>query len=272
MTTTISEQEVLSTTRAGWYRALAAAVRDPRSGAVNVLEEEETWALLEASAEFLRQVPGVMDVELASGELPPSELDPAHLREHWNVGFDQRASFFDQVFGLVTSKDCPPYETDYCPQTFSVHRSQEIADIAGFYKAFGLEPSRERRERADHIALELEFMAWLIAKEQHAASTHGPDSEQALVCREAQGRFLTDHLAWWAPAFACALRCRSDGLEGQDAIADLPTTYLGAFARLLVSFIPIERALCNVPPPQDLVAPAPTDEAPAACGGCGEDD
>jgi len=270
MNETTTTKTLIGRARAGWYRALAAAVRDPRSDALNVLDAQETWPLLEAGAILLREEPAVASVELAPGELSPEEFDPARLQSFWSIGKQRRAEFYDEVFGLVTSKECPPYETDYCPQTFSVHRSQQIADVAGFYRAFGLEPSRERRERADHIALELEFMAWLVEKQRLALQVHGPGSQQEEVCRDAQQRFLADHLAWWAPAFAFALRKRSDGLQQAAEIAAAPTSYLGAFARLLVSYIAIERALCEVPAPRELVAPTPTEEAPAACGDCSE--
>jgi len=178
-----------------------------------------------------------------------------------------RAQHYGSIFGLVVSPDCPPCETWYCRQTFSVYRAQHLADIAGFYRAFGVEPELER---PDFIGTELEFMAWLIRKELHARETYGPTSDQAEVCRDAQRTFLEDHLAWWAPAFALALRKAADGVRDERSLDDPPTSALGAFGKLLAAFVAIERALLGVDAPTELVRPEATEEEQPGCaGGCG---
>ncbi len=49
-----------------------------------------------------------------------------------------------------------------------VQRSKALADIMGFYRAFGLEPDADR---PDLLSSELEFMHYLILKESHAQET-----------------------------------------------------------------------------------------------------
>jgi TorA maturation chaperone TorD len=252
--------------RAGWYRALAAAVRDPHRGRADPLADAGAWAALDAAAALLREQPGVQSLELAPGEVAPDALDPAALREAWRA--PDRIAHYDSVFGLVVSKECPPYETWYCPQTFSIYRSQHLADISGFYRAFGVEPSTDRPERADFVGIELEFMAWLIQKELHARSTRGPDSEEVATCRDAQRSFLKDHLAWWAPAFALALRKVADGISDERELETPTRSALGAFGKLLAAFIAIERALLGVAAPTQLVQPAGTDEDSPGCAEC----
>jgi TorA maturation chaperone TorD len=170
----------------------------------------------------------------------------------------------DRVFGLVISKECPPLETEYCPQTFSIYRSQRLADIAGFYHAFGVEPGRDVPERADHIACELEFLAWLVAKERHAMGQDGAQwKERARTSRDAQRTFFEEHLAWWVPAFARALGLRAGALTD-------PAPLQSALAAVLASWVPLERALLGVAPPTELVGPrSEVVGAEDACSGCG---
>ncbi len=65
-----------------------------------------------------------------------------------------------RIFGHTISKECPPYETEYGGMHI-YQRTQELGDIAGFYKAFGVEVSDTIRERMDHISTQLEFMYFL---------------------------------------------------------------------------------------------------------------
>jgi putative dimethyl sulfoxide reductase chaperone len=103
------------------------------------------------------------------------------------------------TFGIAGSL-C--YETEYgLPHEY--RQSQEMADIAGFYRAFGFNLGGQVRERPDHIAVELEFMQLLTLKEAHALETGSP--EQVEICQDAQAKFLGDHLARWVELFAQAV-------------------------------------------------------------------
>lgn len=72
-----------------------------------------------------------------------------------------------------------------------------LADIAGFYRAFGFEVSGER---PDHIVPELEFEALLHAKEAYARASN--DKEGADVCADARRKFTAEHLGAWLPQLA----------------------------------------------------------------------
>ncbi len=96
-----------------------------------------------------------------------------------------------EYFRLFELGETPPYETAYTCR-MNPHRAQfERADIAGFYKAFGVKPSKEL---PDHIAAELEFLSLLHLKEANAIKEGR--KEEAEICREARKKFLKQHLTW----------------------------------------------------------------------------
>ncbi|MBM3180225.1 MAG: hypothetical protein FJZ86_07705 [Chloroflexi bacterium] len=102
----------------------------------------------------------------------------------------------EHIFLFHRQALCSPYESTYSPAGME----QSLADIAGFYRAFGVQMSPDAHERVDHIGSELEFMAVLCAKEAHAL--RNGLTEQAQICRDARSAFLSDHLGLWALAFA----------------------------------------------------------------------
>ena len=90
---------------------------------------------------------------------------------------------------LFSKGEAPPYECSYVPSSRVTH---ELADISGFFLAFGVQPKGERQ---DNLSSELEFMSFLCLKESIAQSNQM--LEEAKICRDAQTKFLTDHLGRW---------------------------------------------------------------------------
>lgn len=271
----------LDEARMAVYRVLSLAASDPLSERWSRLLEPELREAAEAAAEFIAGHDACRPDELAGGESPPSGFDLAGLFEFASVERQAACEEHQRVFGLVQSKECPPSESDYCPQTFSVYRSQRMADVAGFYRAFGLQPSRDMPEAVDHVALELEFMAWLLAKRRHALKTQGAaDDERAAVCAEAERAFFEEHLAWWLPAFAKALRIKADGgavvasdsKSSEGVQAQPPASLYAALGACLAAFVPAERGVLGVPPPSELASPTPTEEPSGGCDDCGGDE
>jgi hypothetical protein len=78
-----------------------------------------------------------------------------------------------------------------------------LADVCGFYRAFGFEPSPDVGEKPDHLRCELEFLAALFIMEARAVE-HGNDAH-ADVTRNAVTRFATDHIADWIASFCTRL-------------------------------------------------------------------
>ncbi len=240
-------------------RFLAVVASDPTSARfIGILRADPQLAL--AGARYIAEDPGSRPAELAPGEDPPERLDLAPIVAALRAPRQRLVDDHTRVFGLVVSKECPPYEVQYCPQTFAVFRSQQMADIAGFYRAFGVETGRDVPERVDHIASELEFLAWLVAKERHALGREGEEwRERAAICRDAQRDFLAEHLAWWVPTFARALADHA-------GLLDPPAPLYTALAHALASLVPAERALLDVEPPRELASPRPEAESGVAEG------
>jgi TorA maturation chaperone TorD len=143
------------------------------------------------------------------------------------------------------------YETDYGPRDVW-RQSNELADIAGFYRGFGFDPIGER---PDHAAVELEFLHVLAYKEVWATVHH--DEANVDVCRRAAAAFERDHALRWLPALAA----RSGALAADGPYA--------AAARLLTAFCVAESERLGVPLPEDvpdpIVAGGPGDDPPGLC-------
>lgn len=102
---------------------------------------------------------------------------PALLKEK-----DRLISEYDRLF---RAGEVWLYAAEYIAEN-EFQRSQCLADIMGFYQAFGLEPDKER---PDSLPSEFEFMHYLIFKEMNA-----PAKEKSLLCRDAQKKFFQEHL------------------------------------------------------------------------------
>jgi DMSO reductase family type II enzyme chaperone len=134
-----------------------------------------------------------------------------------------------RVFGHTISKECPPYETEY-GGAHIFRQTHELGDIAGFYRAFGLEVSDENRERLDHISAQLEFMHFLAYKEAYAREHHG--KKETEICWEAQRKFLKEHLGRWAPLFLERLADKAENGFYKE-LAQLTRNFLVFEARFL---------------------------------------
>jgi putative dimethyl sulfoxide reductase chaperone len=143
-----------------------------------------------------------MDAELLHRVLSELDFAPDTLAIQPLTLFELQAEH-RRVFG-ATGSLC--YETEYgLPHEF--RQSQELADINGFYRAFGFALARDIRERPDHLAVELEFMHVLALKEATARRR-----EEVEICIDAQRKFLADHLGQWIGLFAQSLRLNTDGV------------------------------------------------------------
>jgi len=98
-----------------------------------------------------------------------------------------------------------PYETEYLTEKIS-RKPFELADIAGFYNAFGfgINEDTDNKESVDHISVELEFMAILAWKEEYARENQ--QEEHLTIVQDARMKFLKEHLATWGFFFRRRIR------------------------------------------------------------------
>lgn len=211
------------------YAFISMATADPATREKR-LEDATAHSIVNAALELIRD-----DVEFHPASLGPGEIDPAGLtvRLPSQVGLAIEREYA-AVFGYCTSRNCPPYEMEFCPQKDIHYRNQQLADVAGFYTAFGLKASPKVHDRLDHISLEAEFMSVLITRELYALE-NGFSAEAAKVCHDAQRTFFKDHLAGWLPAF------------GQTLMNQASDFYV-ALGKIICAFVPAERAILGVPP------------------------
>lgn len=130
-----------------------------------------------------------------AGELVPGRLHPDGTGEDLLASLTAGAGGLTaDAIGMAYERLTSPkmnylYECNYHPPLTS---AVEMADVAGFYRAFGLDFSGDR---PDHIASELEFMRLLAMKE--AKALMDGDVGNAGICLAAQKDFLTSHLGRW---------------------------------------------------------------------------
>lgn len=237
-----ADTQIIPLARSHVYGFLAHAFADPMDSQLHELRER--LPLLEASLTVLDD-PGSLNAAQRWGKALGRLDDDAALQ-----------NMYQRCFGHGISKDCPPYEAEY-GQAHIFQISQCLADIAGFYRAFGLDLKGNFHDRVDHICAELDFMQWLCLKEAHAHSSRS--AKHLSLCEDAQNAFLRDHLGRWALSFTARLQSVAEG------------SCYGIAAALLTAFIRTEARALGVEPTAELPlneADMPRRDATADCTAC----
>jgi TorA maturation chaperone TorD len=218
----LSQREV-ALARALFYRLGSHVFRSPGDG-----WEEEWSEILDAAplacVALEPEAPALAAaLSAAIGKLDRERLDP-YAGPQAYLG----------LFGPTPRAGATPYETEWLTQAGELAQYHALADIAAFYRAFGLDLAPGCGERADHLSIELAYLQGLCLREAHGLE-RGLD-ELVEAARTACAAFLKDHLARWAPGI-----CRR--IERCDARGPY-----GAAARLLQLFLDGECARFGVTP------------------------
>lgn len=152
------------------YKLLSECFYPPDEGLVEILErlDKSRGGLY---LEIAKALPRTIDIELLKIDYSKLFLGP---------------------YGLLA----PPYGSMYLEDVRRVMGNSTI-DAKIRYEAEGLEIGL--KETPDHIAIELEFMYFLIFKEIEAA--RNSDNAQALNFINKQEAFLKTHLGMWVSEF-----------------------------------------------------------------------
>jgi TorA maturation chaperone TorD len=196
------------------------------------------------------------------GETCLPELRPSIVAIHREIDMHRRsASALDQLretyfdlFGHTVRGKCPPYEIEYGSAEI-IQQSSSLADITGFYTAFGVEMIGTACERVDHASTQCEFMSVLATKCIHAIE-HEDCVAQAVI-EDAQASFLGDHLGKWFIALGHRLH------------RACPTGFYGPVGQLLQDFTTAECSRFDIPcGPQylELKEPDPQRDTAIECG------
>lgn len=118
----------------------------------------------------------------------------------------------------------PPYSSVYLDQDRQVW-GPSTAQAGCFYEEAALSPSESFADIPDHIAAELEFLSYLIAK-QHQAQSEGVTAGRETATIEE--RFLVNHFLKWAPEFL------------NQVVASTRTVFYDGIARLALRFVDLE--------------------------------
>lgn len=147
---------------------------------------------------------------------------------------------------------CPPNETAYIRRD----KGAILADIAGFYRAFGFNPGQGTGEKADHAVTEFQFFAILLVMAARAADAGRMEEEE--TTRRAMVHFAEDHLGAWIDIFCQRL----EAVSRLDYFSELGETIFAAW-----------RTLCanhgfSVQESEVTEFEQTVEEAPYECDGC----
>lgn len=247
MGTATRQQEIqrevdLALCRSAVYEALALGFWPPTEETVARLASVEGASALADAAEVLNRH---WDMDLAD-----------HVRRLALASPSSREALEDsyrRLFGHTARGLVPPYETEYGEDSTFLP-AQEMGDLAGFFRAFGLALRPEGHERIDHISCECEFLLCLTRKEAYALERG--DAKMREDTRGAIRLFLRDHLGRFALAF------------GKKLAREDPDGFYGALGELCAAFVVRECAQAGVPAGPEVLRlrSAAEADAPIACG------
>lgn len=160
---------------------------------------------------------------------------------------DTVADEYARLFLGPWNPEIHPYESYYLTGRLL---DRPLAAVRASMREFGLERQREYAEPEDHLALELDVVRRLVARQ---ASARDADEEGRWLT--AQATFLKRHLAVWGPQAA------------RDLAAAKSARFYRGIGLVVEGFLEMERDLLREWGPDEVL---PLEEARRRAGGAGE--
>ena len=160
------------------------------------LQRASTWRFFSL---YFRLPTAETEAELAA--LAPEASDA--LRELAEIRRQLTLAEWEQEFHRVLGAGGIPACASSYDDNALAGRGPMLADIAGFFRAFAYRPEKLPAEVPDHVAVELDFLAFLSVKV--AFALHESREDQAAIARQAYEEFLTEHVRDWVERFHAML-------------------------------------------------------------------
>ena len=135
---------------------------------------------------------------------------------------DEMRIEYSRLFVGPFKLPAPPYGSVYLDDGRRLMGDSTI-DVVRRYREAGVDVDPVQEDVPDHIAIELEFMAYLVHMQEEA--TTAGDSDALRDALDKQIGFLERHLCAWVPEFATNVRAESESAFYTD-LADATETFL----------------------------------------------
>lgn len=177
------------------------------------------------------------------------------------AGVSRHRREWASLFGIEEGVTVSPYELTYLPGPLMT-TVRKLADIKGFYRAYGLRIADSERDRGDHVVFQTEYLGHISLRE--ATLRDEGDTEGVHIVTETRKSFIEDHLGRWYWRFTEEVSKHDD--EG----------FYASIAALLATILEREIELLDADPEWVPDDPAVVEWNEGAfgdsgrdCGGCG---
>ncbi|MCR4288916.1 MAG: molecular chaperone TorD family protein [Candidatus Scalindua sp.] len=173
------------------YQFLSTCLLEPNKEALEMLNNKDYMSEVKSCISISGN-----NVMLEAFELLQKGLEGNDVE---NLEWGYRATFG----GATVAMDCPPFEMYYSGSQIW-QQTQDLADISGIYKAYGIEMEEDSTtSRWDHVAVELEFLHFLTYKLAYAIENHSEEEQES--CVSGKKKFLYAHIGRWIKAFSMSV-------------------------------------------------------------------
>jgi putative dimethyl sulfoxide reductase chaperone len=169
-----------------------------------------------------RSIPiNIDDTEMAGAYNKLREiLERSQINEEY---IENLAADFASLFLGIGRYPAYPYESVYLSQE-GIIMGESRDKVLKMYLKEGLQKMDWFKEPEDHIAIELEFMAFLCLKMQEALSAGSLDTVLRLI--ETQRDFFEKHLKSWVPKFCDDIIKHAFKYDFYQAMANITKRYI----------------------------------------------